>query len=1070
MASAEREKSVDYIVWALRERAKELNCLYRIEETLADRTLSTEVKVMNIIEGMPPGWQYPELCQAMMIFEGKVYKENDFHETRWMQSSEIVVQDVVVGELRVYYTEEMPQADEGPFLKEERKLIDTIAERFGQYIFHERLKSFYEEIRERKLGYKKDGSADSEKGWGLHEEKFATTWGIIVEMLRKTDQHSFSIISKKMINHLFVTGVPGAKELFNKLGAGLYEDSTRGEVNAPTKKEVLKGAYNFGMVIFELASKYMEEDEILRLIEKWVTEEKSHFLVKALVYENTSITDVVDSVRRYFHINYGKEDNNSPIAKSIRVALIRRFLTDQLTFMNVAKNYCGIRDFYEIFQNLIFGAESQGKLGGKSAGLFLANKILGKSEEYSELLSRIKVPKTWYITSDGVMNFIYYNNLEEVIEEKYKDIEEIRQEYPHIIQAFKNSQFPPEIINGLSRALDDFGEHPIIVRSSSLLEDRAGSAFAGKYKSLFLANQGTKEERLEALSDAIAEVFASTFGPDPLGYRMERGLLDFNEEMGIMIQEVVGKKAGKYFFPAFAGVAFSNNEFRWSSKIKREDGLIRIVPGLGTRAVDRISSEYPILIVPEQPDLKVNLSYDEVIKYSPKNIDVLNLETNRFETIAISELFKEVGNEFPMLNEIFSIEEENTLKKPIGLGIDTKKHKVIATFDNMIGNTAYLPQINAILKVLRRKLSTPVDIEFACNGDNLYLLQCRPQSSAKECTSAIIPKDLPAEKILFTANKHVSNGVVPDINYIVYVDPDKYNEHELQDLKSIGRFIGKINKLLPKKRFILMGPGRWGSRDDIRLGVNVTYSDINNTAVLIEIAKQKGEYSPDLSFGTHFFQDLVEASIRYLPLYPDESGVVFNEVFFKNSENKLGEILPEASYLADTLKVINVPESTGGMVLRILMNADEEQAVGILTEPSVLPEYGSKNVLQKENIFIEPLHWRLHMADTIVSKLDAKQFGIKGVYLFGNVFDLTAGPESDIDLLFLFNGTEEQKKNLFTWLEGWNHSLTEMNFIQTGYKLINVLDIHIVSEDDLKDEQYYSDIINPEKKMSKRLL
>src|SRR5450756_2403429 len=149
-----------------------------------------------------------------------------------------------------------------------------------------------------------------------------------------------------------------------------------------------------------------------------------------------------------------------------------------------------------------------------------------------------------------------------------------------MVQVFKHSHFSPEIVQGLSVALDDFQDCPIIVRSSSLLEDRLGSAFSGKYKSLFLANQGTKRERLLAVKDAIAEVYASVFGPDPIEYRSEKGLLDVHEEMGILLQEVVGTKVGRYFFPSWAGVAFSNNEFRWSPRIRREDGLVRLVPGL----------------------------------------------------------------------------------------------------------------------------------------------------------------------------------------------------------------------------------------------------------------------------------------------------------------------------------------------------------------------------------------------------------------------------------------------------------------------------------------------------------
>ena len=215
------------------------------------------------------------------------------------------------------------------------------------------------------------------------------------------------------------------------------------------------------------------------------------------------------------------------------------------------------------------------------------------------------------------MSFVEYNQLEDVYNRKYLEIEQIRREYPHIVQVFKNSSFAPEIMKGLSLALDDLEGRPLIVRSSSLLEDRMGAAFSGKYKSLFLANVGTKGERLNALMDAIAEVYASLFGADPIEYRAERNLLDLHEEMGIMIQEVVGSRVGPYFLPSFAGVAFSNNEFRWSPRIKREDGLVRMVPGLGTRAVDRVGDDYPILVAPGQPGLRVNVTQEEIAPLRP---------------------------------------------------------------------------------------------------------------------------------------------------------------------------------------------------------------------------------------------------------------------------------------------------------------------------------------------------------------------------------------------------------------------------------------------------------------------
>jgi len=141
-----------------------------------------------------------------------------------------------------------------------------------------------------------------------------------------------------------------------------------------------------------------------------------------------------------------------------------------------------------------------------------------------------------------------------------------------------------------------------------------------------------------------------------------------------------------------------------------------------------------------------------------------------------------------------------------------------------------------------------------------------------------------------------------------------------------------IRKILPRRSFVLMGPGRWGSRGDITLGVGVTYSGINNTQMLIEVARKKGSYVPDLSFGTHFFQDLVEAKIRYLALFPDEEGNIFNEGFFRGSPNMLATLLPEYESLKHVVRVIDVPQASGGCELNVLMNGERDQALGFLAE------------------------------------------------------------------------------------------------------------------------------------------
>jgi hypothetical protein len=467
-----------------------------------------------------------------------------------------------------------------------------------------------------------------------------------------------------------------------------------------------------------------------------------------------------------------------------------------------------------------------------------------------------------------------------------------------------------------------------------LLEDRIGSAFSGKYKSLFLANQGAKPARLAALLDAVAEVYASIFSPDPIEYRAERGLLEQHEEMAVMIQDVVGTRVGPYFLPAFSGVGFSRNELRWSPRIRREDGLLRLVPGLGTRAVDRLADDYPVLIAPGQPGLRVNVTPDEVLRYSPKKIDVLNLETNAFETRDLGRLLQETGHAYPALRRLASRFDPDGMNRPLGPDTDFARDRLVFDFGGLLKDTAFVAQMQSLLRILADTFGTPVDVEFASDGSHLYLLQCRPQSHSAEDTPAPIPRDVPVERVVFSAHRHVSNGRIPDITHIAYVDPDAYTRiDDLQRLREVGRAVGIVNRTLPKRRFILMGPGRWGSRGDVKLGVSVTYADISNAAVLIEIARQRGGYVPDLSFGTHFFQDLVESSIRYLPLYPDDPGVAFNEAFLTGAPNVLPRLLPELASLADTIHVIDVPQVTGGQVLRIAMNADLDEALAFLAPP-----------------------------------------------------------------------------------------------------------------------------------------
>lgn len=1035
-------KAREGLLASLQERAKELNCLYHVEEALRTHEGEIEDAFRGVIDAIPHGWQYPNVCEVAITYGDVVMKSADFEPTPWVLRADIVVQDAVLGAIEVYYLEKRPNEHQGPFLRDEIRLINSIAGLLGHYILRQRLQVIQEEWE----ALRSEGPAGAPESWRspLH-------------LLRESDRSLYIRIAHKMLNHLCQIGVTEAQEVMATNDDARHPRAS-GEVNVPACRRAQDMDYVLSDEPFELASRYISEKEILSRVQNWMQEDKASNFLRVLNNPRSPLPEIVDAMRRF---QYGIPDKTvlrPSTLKTLRVSLTQRLLTEQIDFVRVAKEHMEIEDFFELTGRMIIPAGSHGRLGGKSAGMLLAHRILRRTPSSDRPVGDIRIPKTWYLPSDGLLDFVGHNDLQDVIEQKFKETDEIRQEYPDIVRLFKNSTFPPRILNGLSVALDDFADVPLIIRSSSLLEDRLGTAFSGKYKSLFLANQGTKTERLEAVADAIAEVYASTFGPDPIEYRRERGLLEFNEEMGILIQEVVGTRVGDYFLPAFAGVAFSNSEFRWSPRIKREDGLIRLVPGLGTRAVDRIGDDYPTLIVPGKPNLRANVAIDEIVRYSPKWIDVINLKTGTLETKNIAELLTEVAQDYPGLHKVFSRLHEGMLQKaPPKILLDTANDEFVATFDELAKTTPFIEHIKNTLDLLEENLGSPVDVEFAHDGENFYLLQCRPQSRSDESAPAPIPREVASTAIVFEANRFVSNGWIPEVTHIVYVDPEAYaNLPGRDEMLSVARAVGKLNQLLPTKRFILLGPGRWGSRGDVTLGVSVTYADISNTAMLIEIAKRKGDYVPDLSFGTHFFQDLVESRIRYLPLYPDEEGAIFNERFLMSAPNLLSSMLPEFEHLQDTLRVVDVPATSGGKILRVLQNADLDEALAFLDCPSdekiecvPVPE-------EPEHQPIQYWQWRLRMAERIALDIDPKRFGVMAIYVFGSTKNATAGPASDIDMLVHFSGSSTQRAELLSWMEGWGRCLAEINYLRTGYRTDNLLDVHLVSDEDIASKTSYA--------------
>jgi hypothetical protein len=616
--------------------------------------------------------------------------------------------------------------------------------------------------------------------------------------------------------------------------------------------------------------------------------------------------------------------------QELRVVLLKSLVSDQLAFIHIARRWFTARDFNMILEHRI----GTGKIGGKSAGLLLAHKILQNTAP--EIFEKISLPSSYFIGADVFYDFMAANHLE-FLNQKYKSAEQIREEYPKIRKHYADARFPEEIAYQLREVLRQVGKTPLIVRSSSLLEDNFGMSFAGKYMSVFCPNQGDLKENLRDLTLAIRTIYASVFGPDALMYRRRVGLLDYDERMAILLQEVQGERHREYYFPALAGVAYSYSPIVWNARLKREEGFMRLVMGLGTRAVDRIANDYPRMVNLSHPQLRPEVMPKAIRYYSQHFVDALNLEQNTFTTVPVESV---LGTDYPPLRWLVSVEDGETVHPPHTMGRSIDPSQLILTFDGLLQRGEFVPLMKTILTRLAAQYEQPVDIEFAVSltsgaGDKptlaFHLLQCRPQNqwSADSREIQSMPSDVGAEDKILLCTRMVPQGRVSQIEYIVYVDSEAYYQQDSHDdYFRVASCIGQINSALEGKPFLLVGPGRWGSSDPMQ-GVPVTYADIFNTRVLLEVASNKSGFSSEPSYGTHFFQDLVESQIYPLAIYPEESGDHLNRDFIQKAENQISKFIPEQMKASQCIKVIHIPAERPGYHMEIVM--DGQKGLGYLT-------------------------------------------------------------------------------------------------------------------------------------------
>lgn len=544
----------------------------------------------------------------------------------------------------------------------------------------------------------------------------------------------------------------------------------------------------------------------------------------------------------------------------IKVVLIRKMISDQLRYVNIAKEWFTVQDLAEIRRHKL----GEGRIGGKAAGMLLAARIL-KEKASEELQKALRMPTSYYIGSDVFYNFMSVNNLIHWSDQKYKNEDQMWQDYPQILADFRAGAFQPSISQYLETILAMSGGQPLIVRSSSLLEDNFGTAFAGKYESIFLPNQGRPEENLRALMLAMASIYASALHPSALVYRKNKGLQDYDEQMALLIQIVEGQKHGKYYFPELAGVGFSHNTYRWSPQIRAKDGFVRLVWGLGTRSVDRVGNDYPRLIALSHPTLNPSTNQKTIIRYSQQYIDLINLDKNIMETLPVHQV---LGSDIPNLRYFAQSSSEGYLHSLHSNLLDDSPENLVLTFEDLLSKTKFPNYMREILMTLEIEYRTPVDLEFTARLENtsngpqplITLIQCRPLTTFKEGIS-LIPKDIAADDILFSASTLVAGGTLEPIEYIVSISAKDYFSLKTEKARyALERAIGRLNAALKKETFICIGPGRWGTSNP-DLGIHIDYADIFNTSALVEVAGSLQGVSTEPSLGTHFFQDLMEGQI-----------------------------------------------------------------------------------------------------------------------------------------------------------------------------------------------------------------
>lgn len=596
----------------------------------------------------------------------------------------------------------------------------------------------------------------------------------------------------------------------------------------------------------------------------------SHFYQILAKDAESSDTENMDSWDRFFAQTKMMYENGYDVTESCNRMCNIMMTRDEKMRQMIKRNFTP-EDYFAVKNRMI----GTGMIGGKACGMLLARKIIENKEP--DIYERLEPHDSFYIGSDVFYSFIVKNKFWD-LRIRQRSEEEFFSLADEFAEKLHEGEFSRDMEEQFVRLLEYYGQDPIIVRSSSILEDGFGNAFAGKYESVFCSNSGSMDQRLLEFENAIRTVYASTMSRSALDYRSRRGLQARDEQMALLVQRVSGSYYGEYYMPCAAGVGYSYSPYKFMESLDQEAGMLRLVMGLGTSAVDRTEGSYPRLVSLSDPTATSFNNSAEKHQYSQKKLELINRAERKLMQVDLDKVYKLLPAYLKRLLLEHDFEAERMFRDR-GQDRDIE----FISCQGLVRKEGLMKDLQNILKTIQKEYDYPVDTEFTINlsenGDYVInMLQCRPLQVFADSEDMTVPDNIEKENILFEC-KGSAMGMSRNIKLdtIVYVDPVKYYNMPYQDKYKVAGVIGGFNWKMRNtgKHMILMAPGRIGTSSP-ELGVPTTFSDISEFDAICEISDSRAGYNPELSYGSHFFQDLVESGILYNAIFENDKTLVYN--------------------------------------------------------------------------------------------------------------------------------------------------------------------------------------------------